>query len=193
MKKTKKVKEVQKLSEEQKLLLEQHLDLPRKFMMSIKTFIWRDYEEDFLQEMYLGMIRAANTYDPKKSAFPTHAIWQLRSALSNFMYKKNRWRKMKNIEDQLYDDPNHFSINDFSQKHFMDGTPVEENNKLRKFREIICKMPFELRDNLPNSRNLFNDATLRPDKLRKKNLIKRMHKQDEAIIFIIKAMNDEVY
>lgn len=184
---------MQKLTEEQKLLLEQHLDIPRKFMLSIKSSIWRDCQEDFLQEMHLGMIRAANTYDPQKSAFPTYAIWQLRSALSNFMYKKNRWRKMKNIEDQLYTDPNHYSINDFSQKHFMDGTPIEENNKLRKFREIVSNMPFELRDNLPNSRNLFNDATHRTSKFRKKNLIKRMHKQDEAIVFIIRAMNDEVY
>jgi RNA polymerase sigma factor for flagellar operon FliA len=88
---------VQPLTNEQARLVETHLHLVRitARRLSLPYYLSR---EDILSEGYVGLCRAAASYDPDKSAFQTHAITRIKGAIWEYLRREDHLPRSRRKE-----------------------------------------------------------------------------------------------
>lgn len=82
--------------DERNALVEQHLELApiaMRLFFACYPGAWRRYPwEVALGDAYLGLIRAAELYEPEKGSFATYAVWWVRHFMRRGLVRESRQR-----------------------------------------------------------------------------------------------------
>jgi RNA polymerase sigma factor (sigma-70 family) len=131
--------EMKRLTDQQKVLVESNYKLVGWYMNKIPHNMAALHHDDLKQELSLGLIDAALTYNKERGGFATHAIWHFRSRLSVWRRKSVRHKRLR-----------------FSNNFDLTEGRKECEYELRIFRSLLERLPDEVKREIPRCERIFH-------------------------------------
>lgn len=136
---------MKQLTADQKRLVSDNLKLTGWYMKRVPKNLYRHDKDNFEQELNMGLIEAALTYDKTKGGFATHAIWHFRSRISMWCRRKKRHSKLC-----------------FTYKLSHVAEKGQSDRELDILRELLEKLPFEIKCRIPRCEYFYSGVTAEP-------------------------------
>lgn len=131
---------MKRLTEAQKKLVDENYKLVGWYINRVPKHLYKGDEDGFKQELSMGLIDAALTYDSARGGFATHAIWHFRSRISMWTRKNVRHSRLV-----------------FTDKLSLAPARTGPDREVEILRTLLNKLPEKFKREIPRCERLYLD------------------------------------